>query len=304
MTSQVLMGREAVFAAFRRAANQDAEAAAYAPGRVNLIGEHTDYNDGFVLPAAVDRGVAVAARRVSGDTFILHAIDLGKSCAFPKGALKRDPDHSWADYFKGVVWALLKRGIDVPTCEAAITGDIPQGAGLSSSAAYEVATVLLLRALGGFELSSLEVAKVAREAENGFVGVAGGIMDQMASLLSIPGHLMRLDCRDLSRTFIPFQHPVKLYLCDSQVERALAADARVVGVNHRDLRTFQMDMTLASSMRPFIPSSRLLVAESGIRTADDVRRMQAAGIDAVLVGGSLMCELDPGAALRKLLGGP
>jgi len=90
----------------------------------------------------------------------------------------------------------------------------------------------------------------------------------------------------------------------AEVERALAADARVVGVNHRDLRTFQMDMTLASSMRPFIPSSRLLVAESGIRSADDVRRLQAAGIDAVLVGESLMCEPDPGSALRKLLGGP
>jgi indole-3-glycerol phosphate synthase len=90
----------------------------------------------------------------------------------------------------------------------------------------------------------------------------------------------------------------------AEVERALAAEARVIGVNHRDLRTFQMDMTLATGMRPFIPSSRLLVAESGIRTADDVRRMQAAGIDAVLVGESLMCEPDPGSALRKLLGGP
>jgi len=90
----------------------------------------------------------------------------------------------------------------------------------------------------------------------------------------------------------------------AEVERALAADARVVGVNHRDLRTFQMDMSLASSMRPFIPSSRLLAAESGIRSADDLRRMQAAGIDAVLVGEGLMCEPDPGLALRKLLGGP
>ena len=90
----------------------------------------------------------------------------------------------------------------------------------------------------------------------------------------------------------------------AEVERALAADARVIGVNHRDLRTFQMDMSLASSMRPLIPSHRLLVAESGIRRADDMRRMQAAGIDAVLVGEGLMCEPDPGLALRKLLGGP
>ena len=87
-----------------------------------------------------------------------------------------------------------------------------------------------------------------------------------------------------------------------EVERAIAADARVIGVNHRDLQTFKMDMTLATTLRPLVPSGRLLVAESGIRTPDDVSKMQAAGVDAVLVGGSLMCEPDPGLGLRKLLG--
>ena len=181
------MKREAVFAAFRTVAGHYPEVAAFAPGRVNLIGEHTDYNEGFVLPAAVDRGVAVAGRRLPGETFTLHAVDLGESCTFARGALKRDPGHSWADYFKGVVWALSNRGIEVPVGEAAITGDIPQGAGLSSSAAYEVATVRLLSALGGFELPPLELAKLAREAENGFVGVACGIMDQMASMFGAQG---------------------------------------------------------------------------------------------------------------------
>jgi indole-3-glycerol phosphate synthase len=89
----------------------------------------------------------------------------------------------------------------------------------------------------------------------------------------------------------------------AEVERALAADARVIGVNHRDLRTFEMDMTLAATMRPLVPSDRLLVAESGIRTADDAKRMQAAGVDAILVGEALMREPDPGAGLRRLLGG-
>ena len=87
-----------------------------------------------------------------------------------------------------------------------------------------------------------------------------------------------------------------------EVERAIAADARVIGVNHRDLQTFKIDMTLATTLRPLVPSGRLLVAESGIRTPDDVSKMQAAGVDAVLVGGSLMCEPDPGSALRRLLG--
>ena len=217
------MKREAVVAAFRKAADHDPEAVAFAPGRVNLIGEHTDYNEGFVLPAAVDRGVAVAARRVPGETFTLHAVDLGESCTFARGALKRDPGHSWADYFKGVVWALSNRGIDVPACEAAVTGDIPQGAGLSSSAAYEVATVRLLSALGDFELPSLEVAKLAREAENGFVGVACGIMDQMASTFGEQGKALLLDCRSLAHETVEIPAGLKIVVVNSGVRHSLAS---------------------------------------------------------------------------------
>jgi galactokinase len=217
------MGREAVYAAFRKAANREPESAAYAPGRVNLIGEHTDYNDGFVLPAAVDRGVAVAVRRVPGETFTLHAIDLGQSCAFSRETLKRDPERSWADYFKGVVWALGNRGLNIPACEAAITGNIPQGAGLSSSAAYEVATVLLLQTLGGFALSSIEVAKLAREAENGFVGVACGIMDQMASAFGEQGKALLLDCRSLARQTVEIPADLKIVVVGSGVRHSLAS---------------------------------------------------------------------------------
>jgi galactokinase len=217
--------RAAVFAAFRQAANREAEAAAYAPGRVNLIGEHTDYNDGFVLPAAVDRGVALAGRGVSGDSYTLHAVDMKQSCSFVRGCLERDPEHPWADYFKGVVWALASRGITVPACEAVITGDIPQGAGLSSSAAYEVATVLLLRALGRFELSSLEVAQLAREAENGFVGVACGIMDQMAATFGEKGRALLLDCRSLERETVELPPGLKIVVVNSGVRHSLGSSA-------------------------------------------------------------------------------
>ncbi len=217
------MKREAVFAAFREAASHDPDDAAFAPGRVNLIGEHTDYNEGFVLPAAVDRGVAVAARRVPGDSFTLHAVDLGERCAFPRGAPARDPGHPWADYFKGVVWALSNRGIKVPTCEVAITGDIPQGAGLSSSAAYEVATALLLSKLGGFELPTLEIAKLAREAENGFVGVACGIMDQMASTFGEQGKALLLDCRSLAHEAVEIPRGLKIVVVNSGVRHSLAS---------------------------------------------------------------------------------
>jgi galactokinase len=217
------MDHEHVLAVYRKTTGRDAEAAAYAPGRVNLIGEHTDYNEGFVLPAAVDRGVVLAARRVSDDTFTLHAVDLGQSCAFPRLSLQRDPKVFWADYFKGVVWALGKRGIDIPACEAVITGDIPQGAGLSSSAAYEVATVLVLQALGGSGLSSLDVAKSAREAENGFVGVACGIMDQMASLFGEKGRALLLDCRSLAHETVEIPTGLKIVAVGSGVRHSLAS---------------------------------------------------------------------------------
>jgi galactokinase len=218
-----MIERAALLSAFRAATGHDAEVAAFAPGRVNLIGEHTDYNEGFVLPAAVDRGVAVAARRVPGDTFTLHALDLGGSCTFPTAGLARDPEHPWADYFKGVVWALGQRGLEVPACEAAITGDIPRGAGLSSSAAYEVATALVLRALGALALPSIEVARLAREAENGFVGVACGIMDQMASTFGAPGRALLLDCRSLAHQAVEIPPGLKIVVASSGVHHELAS---------------------------------------------------------------------------------
>jgi galactokinase len=217
------MNREAAVAAFREAAHHDPDAVAFAPGRVNLIGEHTDYNEGFVLPAAVDRGVAVAGRRVTGETFALHAVDLGESCTFARGGLQRDAAHSWADYFKGVVWALSRRGIAVPTCEVTITGDIPQGAGLSSSAAYEVASLRLSAALGGVELASLDVAKLAREAESGFVGVACGIMDQMASTFGEQGKALLLDCRSLAHETVELPAGLKIVVVNSGVRHSLGS---------------------------------------------------------------------------------
>jgi galactokinase len=217
------MERGALLAAFRAASGHDAEVVAFAPGRVNLIGEHTDYNDGFVLPAAVDRGVAITARRVPGDTFTLHALDLGERCTFSRAALTRDPSHPWADYFKGVVWALGGRGIEVPACEAGVTGDLPRGAGLSSSAAYEVAALLALRALGSLALSSLDVAKLAREAENGFVGVACGIMDQMASTFGAAGRALLIDCRSLAHQTVEIPAGLAIVVVNTGVHHELAS---------------------------------------------------------------------------------
>ena len=258
------MKREAVFAAFRKAAGHDPEAAAFAPGRVNLIGEHTDYNDGFVLPVAVDRGVAVAGRRVPGGNFTLHAVDLGESCTFVRGVLERDPRHSWADYFTGVVWALSNRGIDVPACEVAITGDIPKGAGLSSFAAYEVATVRLLSALGDFELPSLEIAKLARQAENGFVGMACGIMDQMASTFGEQGKALLPDCRSLAHETVEIPTGLRIVVVNSGVQHSLGSSE----YNKRRAES-EEGVRILAGLRPGVRSLR----DVG---ADDVARFFAA----------------------------
>jgi galactokinase len=254
------MNREAVFTAFRKAAGHDPDAAAYAPGRVNLIGEHTDYNEGFVLPAAVDRGVAVAVRRVAGDTFTLHAADLGERCAFAGATLERDPAHPWADYFKGVVWALAKRGIEVPTCEAVITGDLPRGAGLSSSAAYEVATALASARLGGFELPSLDLAKLARAAENGFVGVACGIMDQMAATFGEQGRALLLDCRSLAHETVQIPAGLKVVVVNSGVRHALASSE----YNQRRAEC-EEGVRILASLRPGVRSLRDVAPEDEAR---------------------------------------
>jgi galactokinase len=294
----VTIERDAVFAAFRKATGRAADpadgpaaaVAAYAPGRVNLIGEHTDYNDGFVLPAAVDRGVAVVGRRVPGDTFTLHAADLGDRCTFALGALTRDPAHAWANYFKGVVWALGERGIDVPACEAVVTGDIPQGAGLSSSAAYEVATVLLLQALGGFALSTEEVAKLARAAENGFVGVACGIMDQMASAFGQKGRALLLDCRSLAKETVELPVGLKIVVVNSGVRHSLASSeynkrraecdegVRVLSAslpNVRALRDVQPEdlARLLPALSPVVGKRCRHVVSENVRVHETIRAM-------------------------------
>ena len=284
--------RDTIFAAFRKNTGHFADVVAYAPGRVNLIGEHTDYNDGFVLPAAVDRGVALAGRRVPGGPFTLYAADLDDHCIFGSGSLARDAQHAWANYFKGVVWALGERGIDVPACEAVVTGDIPQGAGLSSSAAYEVATVLLLESLGGFELPLEEVAKVAREAENGFVAVACGIMDQMASVFGQQGRALLLDCRSLAKQAVELPAGLKIVVVNSGVRHSLASSeynkrraecdegVRVLSAslpNIRALRDVQADdlARLMPALSPVVGKRCRHVVSENVRVREAIQAMAA-----------------------------
>jgi len=177
----------------------------HAPGRVNLIGEHTDYNDGFVLPFALAQGVrAAAARRDDG---ILEL----RSRQAPGGAVRADIRSlapggvpGWAGYAAGVAWSLLEAGHAIGGARIAIDSDLPQGAGLSSSAALECATAVALTGLYGLALAPPGLAALARRAENDFVGVPCGILDQSASLQCTRGHALLLDCRSLDTAQVPF----------------------------------------------------------------------------------------------------
>jgi UDPglucose--hexose-1-phosphate uridylyltransferase len=177
---------------------------AIAPGRVNLIGEHTDYNEGFVLPMAIDAWIEMAARPRADREVRVHSLDYSETAAFSLGeALRPDPQHAWSNYVRGVLWALQKSGIVLRGMDLAFRGTLPQGAGLSSSAALEVATALAARALSGFTLELPRLARLCQEAENDFVGVQCGIMDQFVSLAASAGHALFLDCRSLGYEQIP-----------------------------------------------------------------------------------------------------
>ena len=167
----------------------------HAPGRANLIGEHTDYNEGWVLPFALDRGVVVAAARRGDDVLDIRSHQADGPVTVPLATLRAGSVTGWAAYPAGVAWALREAGHAVGGASLVIDSDLPQGAGLSSSAAIECATAVALVALYQVSVSRPELARLTRRAENEMVGVPSGIMDQSASLLCEAGHALLLDCR-------------------------------------------------------------------------------------------------------------
>ncbi len=202
--------------AYRERFGEEPELVASAPGRVNLIGEHTDYNGGFVLPCAVDRRIAIALGRGGNE---LYSADFDETR--PLG----EKDSSWADYPRGVVWSLGEGGSEVGSFRAAFAGDVPLGSGLSSSAAIEAATALALDELFGFGMNRRDLAVTCRRAENEYVGVNSGIMDQYASLLCEAGAALLVDCRSLDAESVPLdleEARLSLLVCDTRVERGLA----------------------------------------------------------------------------------
>lgn len=192
------------------------------PGRINLIGEHTDYNDGFVLPASVDKAVYFAVEPREDRNVELYAADLGENYHFSIDDLSK-PSKQWPLFQLGVLDQLRKNKISIGGFQAVFGGDIPSGAGMSSSAALECCLLFALNEIYKLGLSRLDIVRMAQKAENEFVGVNCGIMDQFASVFGKPGSVIRLDCRDLDYQYYPFVlEGYSLILCDTTVKHSLA----------------------------------------------------------------------------------
>ena len=196
------------------------------PGRINLIGEHTDYNGGFVFPGAVDKGMIIEIKPNGTDKVKAYSIDLKDYVEF--GLNEEDaPRASWARYIFGVCREMIKRGVEVKGFNTAFAGDVPLGAGMSSSAALESAYAYAINDLfGDNKIDKFELAKVGQATEHNYIGVKCGIMDQFASVFGKEGSLMRLDCRSLEYQYFPFKpEGYRLVLVDSVVKHELASSA-------------------------------------------------------------------------------
>jgi len=193
------------------------------PGRVNLIGEHTDYNEGFVLPAAVDKAIYFALSSRADGRCDLYALDLKDSYRAELARLEKS-GKGWPDYLLGVVDQIQKAGHAIPGFNCVFGGDVPIGSGMSSSAAIEGGLAFALNRLFDLGIPPLDLVKLAQKAENDFVGVRCGIMDQFINIFGRPGHVLKLDCRSLEYTYYPFDRKdLRIVLCDTKVKRELAS---------------------------------------------------------------------------------
>jgi len=193
-----------------------------APGRVNLIGEHVDYNEGCVLPIAIDRYCHVLARARENATLRVHSEQFSETVEHALGAPRRG-GHHWSDYVRGVAWALGEAGAKLSGADMLIASDVPIGAGLSSSAALEVATAFALLGLSGQPMDRAAIARVCQRAENEFVGMRCGPMDQLAACFGMEHHALRIDCRTLEVVPVPLdESQVRVVVANTMVKHALA----------------------------------------------------------------------------------
>lgn len=251
-----------------------------APGRVNLIGEHTDYNDGFVLPCAIGPANMVAISKREDDTVDVVAADFdnARDAFSVQAPPERNLKQPWADYVRGMTFALQNAGLAVSGAKMAIAGNLPQGAGLSSSAALAVAVGKAHLALNGIDIDNSRLAQIAQKAECDFVGTQCGIMDQLISAQGKAGHALLIDCRSLKLTDAPISDDVAIMIVHSGVTRGLVdghynarrrqceAAAAAMGVNV--LRDANLDMLAAANLDAVTTARARHVITENQRTLD------------------------------------
>ncbi|MEO7992530.1 MAG: galactokinase [Chryseolinea sp.] len=221
-----------------------------APGRINLIGEHTDYNEGFVMPSAINNYFVFALAPNQTKNFSAYSTDLNEAITFDIQDIKAG--HHWPNYFMGVIQGITQHGHEVPGFDCVFGGNIPVGAGLSSSAALCSGLGFALNEAFQFSFSRLDLAKIAQSAEHNFAGVKCGIMDMYASLFSKEGSVILLDCRTLTHEYLPFQQDdVEVLLMDTKVKHTLASSAynKRRGACEEGVSIIQKDFPNVSALR-------------------------------------------------------
>lgn len=212
-----------LIAAFRRSFEREPRLFR-APGRINLIGEHTDYNDGFVMPAALDLSIWAAIAPRSDRRLRIGSLVMNEVVDFDLDDANAQPRGDWTDYVRGVAIFLQRAGYKLSGADLVLDGNLPIGAGLSASAAFEVAAGFALLTISGAEVDRVELAKICQRAENQFVGVRCGIMDQYISCCAVAGSALLLDCRSLVSRKVAIDPNARLVLCDTMVRHQLASD--------------------------------------------------------------------------------
>jgi galactokinase len=288
--------RAAVVEAYRRRFGGDPEEVVRAPGRVNLLGEHTDYNDGFVLPLAIDRAVWIALRRRSDRRVVVHSREADETIEFELDGVERGGPR-WGEYIKGVAWALSEAGRPLSGWQGVVAGDVPIGAGLSSSAALEVAAARALAAVSGWNWEPPTMARLAQRAENEWVGVPCGIMDQLSSACGVVGHALLIDCRTLTVDPVPLPPDVAVVVLDTGTRRAVGASAyeerrrqcaeaaqRLGAAALRDVTTDDLAERGAALEPVLLKRARHVVSENErtLRAAEALRRGQPAEVGALM----------------------
>src|SRR5579885_2593294 len=194
-----------------------------APGRVNLIGEHTDYNDGFVMPMAIGLYTWIAAAKRDDRLLEIYSSRFDEKIEMPLDSLAGPPRNHWSDFVRGVAAGLQDEGQKLSGANIVVHGEVPVGAGLSSSASLEVATALALARIAGTEVGGWDLAKLCQTAEHKYVGTRCGIMDQFAAVFGEAGHALMLDCRTLGYKPLPIPNDFRVVVCNSMVRHELAS---------------------------------------------------------------------------------